>query len=131
MKKLTILLTLLLAVTLTVNAQNEVTNPTQEKVIKKVSNDTYTVEIKNIDGLLIQKGEYFRSGNDLIPNGTWILYAHNSTDILTRIKYDKGQQLWLETKIDGQFKRMDNDAIKIHQLETKIASLEKRIDSLD
>lgn len=131
MKKITTLLTLLFAITFSLNAQNEVTTPAQEKVITKVTDNTYTVEVKNDDGLVIQKGEYFRTGNDLLPHGTWTLYAHNSTDVLTKIKYDKGEQLWLETKIDGEFVRMDNADIKIHQLETKIASLEKKIESIE
>jgi hypothetical protein len=131
MKRITTLLTLLLAVTFSVNAQNEVTTPSQEKVITKVTDNTYTVEVKNVDGLVIQKGEYFRNGTDLLPHGTWTLFAHNSTDVLTKIKYDKGEQLWLETKIDGEFVRMDSDDIKIHQLETKIASLEKKIESIE
>lgn len=131
MKKLTTLFTLLFLVTFSLNAQQEVITPVSEKTITKITDNTYTVEVKSKDGLLIQKGEYFREGTDLIPHGTWTLYAHNSTDVLTRIKYEKGEQVWLETKIEGKFKRMDNDDIKIHKLETKIASLEKKIDSLD
>lgn len=51
--------------------------------------------------------------------------------MLTRIKYDKGERIWLETKIDGKFKRLSNNEIIIKQLETKIASLEEKIDSID
>jgi hypothetical protein len=132
MKRLTTIFAFLLMVAFTVNAQNlETTTPTLKKVVTKTSDNTYSVEVKNADGLVIQAGEYLKNGTELIPHGTWTLYAHNSTDVLTRIKYEKGEKIWLETKIDGQFKRMDNNEIKIHQLESKIVSLEKKIDSIE
>ncbi len=131
MKKLTMLLALFLSVTLTLSAQNDVKSTDIKKTIIKIADDSYSLKVTDADGFVIQEGEYLTDGKTLIPHGTWTLFAHKSDEILTRIKYDKGQKIWLETIIDGKMKRMDKDDITIHKLETRIASLEKKIESID
>ncbi len=129
MKKITAFLTLFLALTITLSAQNEVKTPEQEKTITKVSENIYAVEIKDTDGFIIQKGAYYKKDNELLPHGTWTLFSHKSTDVLTKIRYNKGEKQWLETKINGKVVRMNQNDITIHNLKRRIASLEKRIDS--
>lgn len=114
-----------------INGQSVSLDQEPEKTITKITESIYSVEVKASNGNVIQSGEYLLVDKQPLNHGIWTLFAHNSADVLTRIKYDKGERIWLETKIDGKFKRLSNIEIIIKQLETKIASLEEKIDSID
>jgi hypothetical protein len=131
MKKSILLSALVLLFTIGINGQSISLDQEPEKTITKITDSIYSVEVKASNGNVIQSGEYLLVDNQLLNHGIWTLFAHNSADVLTKIKYDKGERIWLETKIDGKFKRLSNNEIIIKQLETKIASLEEKIDSID
>ena len=110
-------------------AQNNVKSSDFNKTVIKTSETSYDVLIKNKEGLIIQKGEYAKAGDKLLPHGTWTLFAHNSDKVLTKIKYDKGEKIWLETNVNGETKRLNSRDLTIHRLETRIAHLENKIES--
>ena len=130
MKKSILLSALVFLFTMGINGQSVSLDQEPEKTITKITESIYSVEVKASNGNVIQSGEYLLVDKQLLNHGIWTLFAHNSADVLTRIKYDKGERIWLETKIDGNFKRLSNNEIIIKQLETKIASLEEKIDSI-
>lgn len=127
MNKLFSVSVLIIVFTLGVNAQFNVTKPTQEKIITKVSDEFYSVEVKDEKGFTVQQGMYLAEGNKLIPHGIWTLYAHQSDEVLTKIKYDKGEKIWIETLLDGEKVRVDQNQLTILRLESRIASLEKKL----
>ncbi len=131
MKKLTLIFTLILSVTLTLSAQNNSNKSDLEKTVTQVSENIYSIEVNDEDGFIIQKGEYYSNGKTLLPHGIWTLYAHKSNNVLTRIKYNEGEKIWLETFVNGEMKRMNKEEITIHKLQTRIAALEKKVEAIE
>lgn len=128
MKKLLFTLAFLTVMSLTVaNAQQTITNEENKKIVTHVSGNTYDVVFVNVDGDVLQKGEYYKVDDRFKPNGIWRLYDRNTLDLVTTAAYDKGEQLWVETTIDGETIRVDQYDLKIKQLENRIVSLEAKV----
>lgn len=127
MKKLLSITVLLLAFTVTAIAQHTVTDANHQKKITKISDELYSVQIEDDNGFIVQKGMYWVDGEKLLPHGIWLLYEHQSNIVLTRIKYEKGVQIWVETNVNGERIRIDQNQITIRNLESRIIALEKQL----
>lgn len=127
MKKLLSITILLLAFTVTAIAQHTVTDANHQKKITKISDELYSVQIEDDNGFIVQKGMYWVDGEKLLPHGIWLLYEHQSNIVLTRIKYEKGVQIWVETNVNGERIRVDQNQITIRNLESRIIALEKQL----
>lgn len=127
MKKLLSITVLLFAFTFAATAQHNVTDANHQKKITKISEELYSVQIEDDLGFIVQKGMYWVDGEKLLPHGIWLLYEHQSNIVLTRIKYEKGVQIWVETNVNGERIRVDQNQITIRNLETRIIALERQL----
>ncbi|RNC84761.1 MAG: hypothetical protein ED557_07220 [Balneola sp.] len=128
MKKYIFTLFVFLAATLsTTNAQQTITSTENEKKVTHVIGNHYDVVYTDEEGNVLQKGQYFKVGERLKPHGIWKLYDHNTFELVTTAKYDKGDQLWVETIIDGQKIKIDKYQLLVKRLEDRIAALEKQV----
>ena len=127
MKKLLSITVLLFAFAFAATAQHNVTDANHQKKITKISEELYSVQIEDDLGFIVQKGMYWVDGEKLLPHGIWLLYEHQSSIVLTRIKYEKGVQIWVETNVNGERIRVDQNQITIRNLESRIIALEKQL----
>lgn len=130
MKPLFLTLILSIGFAVSTQAQYRVTNEVNDKKITKIGEYLYDVEIYNEKGEILQKGQYWKDGNNLLPHGNWVLYSQSSDDIITTATYEKGQQVYVETNINGTMLRADENLIAIKRLERQIKELEKRLATL-
>ena len=110
----TILSTILLALvfsTTTFAQKPVVENKSHERLITHVEGNIYDVRFLDENDVVLQKGQYWRNGNSLLPHGTWILFAQNSDKVVTKSKFEKGQQLFVETVIDGEVIRVNKQQL--------------------
>lgn len=131
MKKLIITMALLVvsAVTAT-NAQYTVTTTNDERTITHIGGDNYEVVYTDAEGNILKEGHYLKVGEEIKPHGVWKLYDRNTFALVTTAKYDKGEQIWVETNIDGQIVKVDQIELKVKRLEARIATLEKKINDI-
>ncbi len=128
MKKYIFTLFIFLATTLsTTNAQQTVTSTEIEKKVTHVIGNHYDVVHTDAEGNILQEGQYYRVGERFKPHGIWKLYDRNTFDLVTTAKYDKGDQLWVETIIDGEKIKIDKYQLLVKRLEDRIAALEKQV----
>ena len=131
MKKLVLTIALLVATSLSVTkAQQTVTNNENKKVVTYVSGNTYDVVFINTDGKTLQEGQYVKIGERYKPHGIWKLYNSTSLKLVTTAKYDNGEQLWVETNIDGKILFVDQNDLKVKRLEERIVALEEKVNGL-
>ncbi len=126
-KLLTICLLLVVAASLNAAAQTAISVPEEHKVISQISDDLYYAEIKDADGFILKKGMYWTDGSQLKHHGTWSLYAHQSDEVLTTIRFDKGETLWIETVIDGQKMKVNKEQLAAYRLQTAKKSSEQKL----
>ena len=128
----TLILTLVLSFGFAVGAQAQyqITNQVNDKKITKITDNLYNVEIFDAQGLLLQKGQYWKMGNKLLPHGEWTLFSQDSDQVITSATYNKGQQVYIETIVDGTVIRADENLIAIKRIENEIKNLEKRLATL-
>lgn len=112
------------------NAQQSTTLTDNKKVVTHISGDNYKVVYTNTDGEILQEGQYFKIGERFKPHGVWKLYDRNTLDLVTTAKYDKGEQVWVETVIDGKTIYVDKYELKVKRLEERIAALEEKVNGL-
>lgn len=105
----TILFTLVLTTGLF--AQHTIINVEHEKVLTLVGNNIYDVQFLDEEGNVVQEGQYWRDGNSLKPHGKWTLFAMNSNKAITRSTFDKGEQLSVETIINGKLVSVDKEQL--------------------
>ncbi len=128
MKKLLFTFAFLVTMSLSVtNAQQTITSNENQKIVTHVSGDHYDVVFTNTDGAILQEGHYFKIGERFKPHGVWKLYDRNTLDLVTTAKYDMGEQLWVETIVDGKVLYVDQKDLKIKRLEERIAVLEQKV----
>ena len=108
------------------NAQDSVTNLVNKKIVTHVSGNNYDVVYLNDDGDILQTGHYYKIGERYKPHGIWKLYDTNTLDLITTANYDKGEQIWVETIIDGNVLRVDQYDLKVKRLEERIVAIEKK-----
>ncbi len=115
----------------TTNAQQSTTPPDDQKVITHTRGNYYDVVTKTTEGKILQEGQYYKEGDRFKAHGIWKLYDRNTSELVTKAEYDKGQQLWVETKADdGKIVRIDQHELTVKRLEERIAVLEKQIEKL-
>ena len=131
MKRPIITLIILFVTGLSFAQTPQVTNTENERIVTHVAGNEYSVLVMNADGNLVQEGQYYKVGERFKPHGIWKLYDNNTLDLVTRAMYDKGVQLWVETYIDGKLLKVDQQDIEVNRLKTRVAALEKKIESLN
>ena len=108
------------------NAQDSVTNIVNKKIVTHVSGNNYDVVYLNDDGDILQTGHYYKIGERYKPHGIWKLYDTNTLDLITTANYNKGEQIWVETIIDGNVLHVDQYDLKVKRLEERIVAIEKK-----
>ncbi|MEQ9309676.1 MAG: hypothetical protein RLN90_09490 [Balneolaceae bacterium] len=131
MKKLLFTLCFLVVVSISVtNAQHTVTNTENNKTVTHVSGNNYDVIFTSTDGDILQEGHYYRIGERFKPHGIWKLYDRNTLDLVTTANYDKGEQIWVETIVDGKILHVNQYELKVKRLEDRIVALEEKVNDL-
>jgi len=128
MKKLLFTLSFMIVMSFSMaNAQDTVTNIDNKKIVTHVSGYNYDVVYLNDDGDILQKGHYYKVGERYKPHGIWKLYDTNTLDLITTASYNKGEQIWVETIIDGNVLHVDQYDLKVKRLEERIVAIEKKV----
>lgn len=131
MKKITLLSIFLIVTALTATNAQQITSPTENKTVTHVIGNHYDVVYTDVNGNMFQEGQYFKIGERFKPHGIWKLYDRNSFELVTTAKYDKGEQIWVETIVDGETLRVDKYDLKVKRLEERIAALEQKVKELE
>jgi hypothetical protein len=97
------------------------------EIKKKVSH----VVGNHSEGNVLQSGNYYKVDNRYLEHGIWKLYDFNTLELITKAKYDKGEQIWIETKIDGKLIRVTKEEKEVIALKARIAELEKQLAESD
>ncbi len=126
----TLILILLVGLT-NVTAQNKIENQENDKIVTHVIGNHYDMVMFSSTGEILQEGHYYKEGDRFLEHGIWKLYDHNTYELVTKAKYDKGVQLWVETWIDGEMIRVTQRDREVSQLRTRIAELEKQLAEID
>lgn len=109
----TIVSTIIFALVLTTGlfAQQNITNEKHERLLTHVENNIFDVQFLDLDGNVVQEGQYWRDGDHFKPHGTWLLFSNDSKDVTTKATYEKGKQLTVETTINGKLIKADKQHI--------------------
>lgn len=83
-------------------AQQTITNEKHERLLTHVEGNIFDVQFIDNQGEVVQKGQYWRDGDSFKPHGTWLLFANNEQKVITKATFKKGEQLTVETIIDGK-----------------------------
>jgi hypothetical protein len=108
-----IISTILFALVLTTGlfAQQTITNEQHERVLTHVEGNIYDVQFLDSRGTVVQEGQYWRDEDLLKPHGTWLLFAQHSKKVSTKATYEKGEQISVETIIDGKVIKADKQQL--------------------
>lgn len=129
MKKTIIILAILLLSGIgNINAQ-QVTNTENQRLITHVIGNHYDVLVMDSVGEIVQEGQYFKIDDKLKEHGIWRLYDSNTYELVTKAKYDKGTQIWVETRIDGKLIRVNQQELQLKRAQEGIVALETKIES--
>lgn len=132
MRSLILTLTILLLTSLTdITAQNNIENIENQKIVTHVIGNHYNMIMFSSTGEILQEGHYYKEGDRYLEHGIWKLYDHNTYELVTKAKYEKGVQLWVETWIDGEMIRVTQQDKEINRLNTRVAELEKQLADTD
>ncbi|MEO1023329.1 MAG: hypothetical protein AAFW89_12370 [Bacteroidota bacterium] len=105
------LLTAFLSLGVTAQVEYEIKNENHKKEVVQLTPHIYRVTFTNADGEIVQTGQYFERNQKMLPHGVWKLFAPETGHVLTKAKYKKGKQLWVETIIDGKLVKVYNEFI--------------------
>ena len=131
MKSLILTLSILLLTGLSnTTAQNKV-DKENEKIVTHVVGNHYDVIMFSSTGEVLQEGHYYKEGDRYLEHGVWKLYDYNTYELVTRAKYDKGVQVWVETWIDGEMIRVTQKDREVSSLKARVAELEKQLAEID
>ncbi len=130
MKKITFTFIFLIVIALTTTNAQQITTPTENKTVTHVVGNHYDVIYTDVNGNMFQEGQYYKIGERYKPHGIWKLYDRNSFELVTTAKYDKGEQIWVETIVDGEVLHVDKYDLKVKRLEERIAALEQKVNEL-
>lgn len=105
-----IISTILFALVLTTGlfAQQTIKNEKHQRILTHVENNIFDVTFYDNDGNVVQEGQYWKQGDAFMPHGTWLLFSLNSNKVVTKATYYRGEQLSVETVIDGQVLKAEN-----------------------
>ncbi|MGB0346126.1 MAG: hypothetical protein ACPGGA_01500 [Balneolaceae bacterium] len=131
MKSLILTLSILLLTGLSnTTAQNKV-DKENEKIVTHMVGNHYDVIMFSSTGEVLQEGHYYKEGDRYLEHGVWKLYDYNTYELVTRAKYDKGVQIWVETWIDGEMIRVTQKDREVSSLKARVAELEKQLAEID
>ncbi len=131
MKTLIVTLFLLLLTGFTnTTAQNKI-DTENEKIVTHVVGNHYDVVMFSSTGEVLQEGHYYKDGERFLEHGIWKLYDYNTYELVTRAKYDKGVQIWVETWIEGEMIRVTQRDREVSSLKARVAELEKQLAEID
>lgn len=82
-------------------AQQSIQNEKHQRILTHVEDNIFDVTFYDSSGNAVQEGQYWRDGEAFIPHGTWLLFSLNSDEVVTKATFYKGEQLTVETLIDG------------------------------
>lgn len=102
-----------------------------KKKVSHVVGNHYEMIKTNSEGNVLQSGNYYKVENRYLEHGIWKLYDYNTPELITKAKYDKGEQIWIETKIDGELIRVTKEEKEVIALKARIAELEKQLAESD
>ncbi len=112
-------------------AQNAIEQVENQKIVTHLIGDHYSMTMYSVDGDILQQGYYYKSDNTLLEHGIWKLYDYNTYELVTKIKFNKGEKIWIETNIDGEFVRITQQEIEVNRLKNRITALEKQLADSD
>lgn len=112
-------------------AQNTIEEVENQKIITHLIGDHYSMTMFSAEGGVLQEGFYFKSNDNLLEHGIWKLYDHNTYELVTKVKFEKGVKIWIETEIDGEFVRITQQDIEVNRLKNRISALEKQLADSD
>ncbi len=112
-------------------AQNAIEQVENQKIVTHLIGDHYSMTMYSVDGDILQQGYYYKSDNTLLEHGIWKLYDYNTYELVTKIKFNKGEKFWIETNIDGEFVRITQQEIEVNRLKNRITALEKQLADSD
>lgn len=102
-----------------------------KKIVSHVIGNHYEMVKTTTEGNVLQRGNYYKVDNRFLEHGIWKLYDYNTFELVTKAKYNKGEQIWIETKIDGELIRVTKEEKKVNALKARIAELEKQLAESD
>ncbi len=106
-------------------------NDAHQKQIEQIDHNLYSVTFTDEDGKILQKGQYWKEKGHYKPHGIWTLYCRSTGEMVTRSKFKKGAQEWIETRIDGKMVMFTEKQLEIKDLKEKIKTLESRLAKLE
>ena len=113
------------------SAQNNIENTENDRIVTHIIGNHYDMILLSSTGEVLQEGQYYKEGDRFLEHGIWKLYDHNTYELVTRAKYDKGVQLWVETWIEGEMIRVTQRDREVSRLKTRVAELEKQLAEID
>lgn len=131
MKTFLITLTIILLASLTNSEAQNKSERENVKTITQLVGNYYSMVMVNAFGETLQEGQYYKEGNKFLEHGIWKLYDYNTQKLITKAKYNKGVQIWVETNIDGIITRVTQRDIELNNLKIRIAELEKQLANFD
>jgi hypothetical protein len=131
MKTFLITLTIILLASLTNSEAQNKSERENLKTITQLVGNYYSMVMVNAFGETLQEGQYYKEGNKFLEHGIWKLYDYNTQKLITKAKYNKGVQIWVETNIDGIITRVTQRDIELNNLKIRIAELEKQLANFD
>lgn len=126
---LTLVLVLVTGIT-TTTAQNTI-DKQNDRIVTHLIGNHYDMIMLSSSGEILQEGQYYKEGDRFLEHGIWKLYDFNTYELITRAKYDKGVQLWVETWIDGEMIRVTQEERQVISLKARVAELEKQLAEID
>jgi hypothetical protein len=131
MKTLLLTIAVLLFTGLTNTTAQSKTDTENEKIVTHVVGNHYDMIMLSSTGEILQEGHYYKEGDRFLEHGVWKLYDYNTFELVTRAKYDKGVQIWVETWIDGEMIRVTQRDREVSSLRARVAELEKQLADRD
>ena len=111
--------------------QKSIVNDANTKQIEQIDQNLYSVTFTDEDGKILQKGQYWKQKGHYKPHGIWVMYCRSTGELVTRTKFEKGAQKWVETRIDGEMVLFTEKQLQIKALKDKIKTLESRLARLE
>ncbi len=131
MKHLILASIFLLVTSLGAFAQNKtVSNEEHSKKLEQVDGNLYKVTFTDAGGKVVQTGHYWKDDKLYKPHGIWALYCSETGELVTRSKFQKGTQEWVETRINGKMIMFTQKQLQIKKLENEIEQLKTKVSAL-
>lgn len=131
MKSLILTLSVLLFTGLTNTTAQNKTDTENKKIVTHVVGNHFDMIMFSSTGEILQEGHYYKEGDRYLEHGVWKLYDYNTFELVTKAKYDKGVQLWVETWIDGEMIRVTQRDREVSSLKARVAELEKQLAEIE